>query len=147
VKYESADGTTLIYQPVILYESAAPTPISYRTLGDTPLMAVPIVGGTPYVLVPCVKAFSFAVTKSGLYFSPCGSRHDRNPINGFVQTWPSGAEIPIQVLDPLTGKVRSVGTIKPPFDSARLAVSPDGKRILVHRNTQAADLMLIENFR
>jgi hypothetical protein len=94
-----------------------------------------------------VKALSFAVTASGIYFSPCGSRHDRSPLSGFVQTWLPGAEIPIDVLDTSTRRVRTVGTVKAPFDSGRLAVSPDGTRILVHRNTQAADLMLIENFR
>jgi Tol biopolymer transport system component/serine/threonine protein kinase len=147
VKYESADGKALVYQNPILYESAAPRPFAYRTLGDTPLMAVPIGGGTPRQLVPCVKALSFAVTGTGVYFSPCGSRRDRNQVNGSIQTWLPGADIPIQVLDPSTGRVRTVGTVKAPFDSARLAVSPDGKRILIHRNTQASDLMLIENFR
>jgi Tol biopolymer transport system component len=147
VRYESSDGTALIYQGTVLYQSAAPKPFEYRTLGDSPLMAVPIGGGTPRQLVKCVTSSSFAVTDTGLYFSPCGPRHDRNRINGTVLTWPPGAEIPIQVLDPSTGRVRTVGTVKPPFVAWRLAVSPDGKRILVHRNTVAADLMLIENFR
>ena len=147
VKYESADGKALIYQSPILYQSVDAKPLTYRTFGDTPLMAVPIGGGTPRQLVPCVKALSFAVTDTGVYFSPCGSRRDRNQLNGFIQTWLAGAEIPIQVLDPSTGRVRTVGTLKAPFDSTRMAVSPDGKRILVHRNTQVSDLMMIENFR
>jgi eukaryotic-like serine/threonine-protein kinase len=147
VTYESADGKALIYQSPILYKSLGPKPFAYQTLGDTPLMAVPIGGGTPRQLLPCVKALSFAVTDTGVYFSPCGTRHDRNPINGFVQTWPADAEIPIQVLDMSTGRVRTLGTVKPPFDPTRMAVSPDGKRILVHRNTYVSDLMLIENFR
>jgi hypothetical protein len=136
----------LIYQSPILYQSVDAKPVTYRTLGDTPLMAVPIGGGTPHQLVPCVKELSFAVTATGVYFSPCGSRRDRNPLNGFIQTWLAGAEIPIQVLDP-TGRIRTVGSVKAPFDSTRMAVSPDGKRILVHRNTYLSDLMLIENFR
>jgi eukaryotic-like serine/threonine-protein kinase len=147
VKYESADGKALIYQSPILYQSADATPLTYRTFGDTPLMAVPIGGGTPRQLVPCVKELSFAVTKNGVYFSPCGSRRDRNQLNGFIQTWLAGAEIPIQMLDPSTGRIRTVGSVKAPFDSTRMAVSPDGKRILVHRNTYVSDLMLIENFR
>ena len=147
VKYESADGKALIYQSPILYQSVDPKPLTYRTLGDTPLVAVPIGGGTSRQLVPCVKELSFAVTDTGVYFSPCGSRRDRNPLNGFIQTWLAGAEIPIQVLDPSTGRIRTVGSVKAPFDSTRMAVSPDGKRILVHRNTYLSDLMLIENFR
>jgi Tol biopolymer transport system component len=147
VKYESADGKALIYQRPILYQSVDAKPLTYRTFGDTPLMTVPIGGGTPRQLVPCVKELSFAVTDTGVYFSPCGSRRDRNQLNGFIQTWLAGAEIPIQVLDPSTGRVRTVGTLKAPFDSTRMAVSPDGKRILVHRNTQVSDLMMIENFR
>ena len=147
VKYESADGKELIYQGPILYQSADATPLTYRTFGDTPLMAVPIGGGMPRQVVPCVKELSFAVTRTGIYFSPCGSRRDRNQLNGFIQTWPAGAEIPIQVLDPSTGRIRTVGSVKAPFDPTRMAVSPDGKRILVHRNTYVSDLMLIENFR
>jgi Tol biopolymer transport system component len=147
VKYESADGKALIYQSPVLYQSVDAQPLTYRTFGDTPLMAVPSGGGTPRQLVPCVKELSFAVTDTGVYFSPCGSRRDRNQLNGFIQTWPAGAEIPIQVLDPSSGRIRTVGSVKAPFDSTRLAVSPDGKRILVHRNTQVSDLMLIENFR
>jgi Tol biopolymer transport system component len=146
VKYESADGKALIYQSPILYAFDAKA-LTYRTLGDTPLMAMPIGGGTPRQLVPCVKELSFAVTDSGVYFSPCGNRRDRNQLNGFIQTWSAGAEIPIQVLDPSTGRVRTVGSVKAPFDPTRMAVSPDGKRILVHRNTHLSDLMLIENFR
>ena len=147
VKYESADGKALIYQSPILYQSAEAKPLTYRTFGDTPLMAVPIGGGTPRQLVPCVKELSFAVTPTGVYFSPCGNRRDRNPLNGFIQTWLAGAEIPIQVLDPSTGQIRTVGSVKAPFDPTRMAVSPDGKRILVHRSTYLSDLMLIENFR
>jgi hypothetical protein len=56
VKYESADGKALVYQSPVLYESVAPRPFAYQTLGDTPLMAVPIGGGTPRQSVPCVKA-------------------------------------------------------------------------------------------
>ncbi len=34
-----------------------------------------------------------------------------------------------------------------PFFLSGLAISPDGKTILVHRGTETADLVLIENFR
>jgi hypothetical protein len=97
--------------------------------------------------VTCVKSQAFAVTATGVYYSPCGSRRDRNQANGFLQTWLPGSEIPIQVLDPSGGRVRVLGSVKAPFEPTRLAVSPDGQTILVHRNTSISDLMLIENFR
>jgi hypothetical protein len=46
-----------------------------------------------------------------------------------------------------TGRVRVVASVRAPFDSDNLAVSPDGKTILVHRTTASSDLMLVENFR
>jgi hypothetical protein len=82
-----------------------------------------------------------------VYFSPCGNRRERNRNSGLLKTWPPRAEIPIQLLDLSTGRVRLLATVREPFDSARLAVSPDGQTILVHRNLSTSDLMLIENFR
>jgi eukaryotic-like serine/threonine-protein kinase len=145
VVFESTDGKALIYQSRIVYESADGK--SYPTLGDSPLLAVPIGGGTPRQVVPCVRFLSWAVADTGVYYSPCGSRRDRDQSNGFVQTWPPGSQIPIQVLDPSTGRVRVLGSVKAPFEPNRLAVSPDGKTILVQRNMTTSDLMLIENFR
>ena len=143
--FESADGKALIYQSRIVYESADGK--TYPTLGDSPLLAVPVNGGTPRQVVPCVRFQSFAVVNAGVYYSPCGSRRDRDQSNGFIQTWAPDSEIPIHVLEPSTGHVRILASVKAPFDPTRLAVSPDGKTILVHRNTSISDLMLIENFR
>ena len=143
--FESADGKALIYQSRIAYESADGK--THPTLGDSPLLAIPIGGGTPRQVVPCVRFQSFAVVNSDVYYSPCGSRRDRDQSNGFMRTWAPDSEIPIHVLDPSTGHVRILASVKAPFDPARLAVSPDGKTILVHRNTSISDLMMIENFR
>ncbi len=147
VMYESADGKELIYQTALIYESTGEKRFTYQTFGDGPLLAVPVAGGPARQLLPCVRWLSFAVTESGVYYSPCGDRRDRNQTNGFLQTWLPGAEIPIQVLDPSTGRTRVLGRVAPPFDSARLAVSPDGSTILVQRNIATSDLMAIENFR
>ena len=147
VMYESADGKELIYQTSLIYESAGEKRFTYQTFGDGPLLAVPVAGGPARRLLPCVRWLSFAVTESGVYYSPCGDRRDRNQTNGFLQTWLPGAEIPIQVLDPSTGRTRVLGRVAPPFDPARLAVSPDGSTILVQRNIATSDLMAIENFR
>ena len=145
VAFESADGKTLIYQSRVVYESTDVKP--YLTFGDGPLLAVPIAGGAPREVVSCVRSLSWAVVDTGVYYSPCGSLRTRDRTNGFVQTWPPGSRIPIQVLDPSTGRVRVLGSVTAPFEPNRLAVSPDGKTILVHRNTTPSDLMLIENFR
>ncbi len=143
--FESLDGTALVYQSRVMYQTTDGT--SYPTFGDSPLLAVPIAGGKPRQIVPCVRFLSWAVTDTGVYYSPCGNRRDRDQTNGFVQTWPRGSQIPIQVLDPSTGRVRVLGSVKAPFEPNRLAVSPDGKTILIQRNTTTSDLMLIENFR
>ena len=50
--FESVDGKTLIYQSRVVYESTDGT--SYPTFGDSPLLAVPIGGGRPRQIVPCV---------------------------------------------------------------------------------------------
>jgi Tol biopolymer transport system component len=147
VMYESADGKELVHQTRVTYESRGEKRYAYQTFGDGPLVAVPIAGGPRRQVLSCVKGLSFAVTEAGVYYSPCGDRHDRDQANGFLQTWPPGAEIPIQVLDPSTGQTRVVGSVKRPFDPARLGVSPDGRTILVHGTTETSDLMAIENFR
>jgi len=128
---ESPDGTDLLYQ----------------TLGDSPLMAVALAGGSPRKLLPCVKWLSFVVAAAGVYYSPCGERQDRNRDSGRLQTWAPDAEIPIQLLELPSGHVRLLGRVKMPFESLEPAVSPDGQTILVHRRLQLSDLMLIENFR
>jgi hypothetical protein len=147
VMYESADGKELIYQRSLIYESTGKNPFTYQTFGDGPLWAVPVAGGPARKVLRCVRWLSFAVAESGIYYSPCGDRHDRNQTNGFLQTWLAGSEVPIQLLDSSTGRTRIVGSVKPPFDSARLGVSHDGRTILVHRTTEISDLMAIENFR
>jgi Tol biopolymer transport system component/serine/threonine protein kinase len=147
VMYESADGKELIHQRGLIYESSGENRFTYQTFGDGPLWAVPVAGGPARQVLPCVRWLSFAVTDSGIHYSPCGDRRDRNQTNGFLQTWLAGSEVPIQLLDSSTGRTRIVGSVKPPFDSARLGVSHDGRTVLVHRTTGISDLMAIENFR
>ena len=59
VVFESVDGKALIYQSRVVYES--PDGTSYPTFGDGPLLAVPIAGGTPRQVLPCVRFLSWAV--------------------------------------------------------------------------------------
>jgi Tol biopolymer transport system component/DNA-binding winged helix-turn-helix (wHTH) protein len=130
---ESADGKTVFYPP--------------RELGwnvlDGPLLAQPLSGGSPHVLIPCVTGTAVAVTAGGVYYIAC----------------PAAANAPVRVRNPSTGEDREVGTLEAyeyaygtsytlkPNVSA-FAVSPDGLVVLYGRLVNSgADLMLIENFR
>jgi eukaryotic-like serine/threonine-protein kinase len=147
VAFESPDGKELIYQSMVAAESTPAKEPASQSLGDSPLFAVPSGGGTARQVIPCVKLLSFAVVSTGVYFSPCGSHRHRDQSNGYIRTWRPGSDIPIHALDMTTGRVRVVASVSAPFDSDNLAVSPDGKTILVHRTTASSDLMLVENFR
>ena len=147
VAFESPDGKEFIYQSMVAAESTPAKGPAVQSLGDSPLFAVPSGGGTARQVIPCVKLLSFAVVSTDVYFSPCGSHRHRDQSNGYIRTWPPGSDIPIHALDMTTGRVRVVASVRAPFDSDNLAVSPDGKTILVHRTTASSDLMLVENFR
>jgi hypothetical protein len=67
--------------------------------------------------------------------------------SGLLVTWPKGASIPIHRLDLASNRLAVLGTVVPPFDPFRLAVSPDGRSLLVHRYVSSTDLMLIDNLR
>jgi Tol biopolymer transport system component len=114
---ESFDRTELIYK-VNDAESA--------------LRAQPLNGGPSREVVPCVNSLYFAVGSAGIYYAACGT----------------GPERALHLLDPRTGQTRVLGTLRDVFRMTdRLAVSPDGKTILVHKDSYSADLMLLENFK
>jgi eukaryotic-like serine/threonine-protein kinase len=119
----SPDGTEIFFQP--------------RTGGPAsslaaPLLAVPKGGGsTPRQVLRC--AADFATTVTGLYYVECGNTAEHN----------------IRVVDAATKRdvvIGRTGFIDTELTST-LAVSPDGKTVLVPRQFHTADLMLIENFR
>ena len=116
IAYESPDGNAIVYQ-------AADT--------DSPLLALPLAGGPARQLVRCVKAQSFTLAASGIYYAPCDT----------------GPEAIVHLLDRATGRDRVLASVTEPFNASGLAVSPDGTTMLVHRYTENADLMLLENFR
>jgi Tol biopolymer transport system component/DNA-binding winged helix-turn-helix (wHTH) protein len=126
-------GTTLTGRP-----SADDTSIIYQaTAGNFPLMSVPIGGGRPRQLLPCVRDGAFAETGTKLYYLGCQKNYS-----------PSA---PVRVLDKRTGQDRSFCILSAagcgPAGPSGLAVSPNADRILFVRNlTVGADLMLIENF-
>ena len=115
IAYESPDGNAIVYQ-------AADT--------DSPLLALALAGGPARQLVRCVKAQSFTLAASGIYYAPCDT----------------GPEAFVHLLDRATGRDRVLASVTEPFHASSLAVSPDGT-MLVHRYTENADLMLLENFR
>jgi len=120
---ESADRTTLLYQPAL------------RT---SPVMAQPLAGGAPATLIPCVIGIAMAVTDSGIYYVPCSA--------GFAP-----GQTSVRVMNPGTGKDREVAKLEQYHVGsfrAGFAVSPDGKTILYSRTVSSgADLMMIDNFR
>jgi hypothetical protein len=120
---ESADGKTLLYQPVL------------RT---SPLMAQPLAGGGSRTLIGCVIGTAVSVTHSGIYYVPCSA--------GFAP-----GQTSVRVMDPGTGKDREFGKLEQyhvGLLTAGFAVSPDGKTILYSRTVSSGtDLMMIVNFR
>ena len=127
VMYESADGTELIYQSRRDLRIHKRESVHLSNFGDGPLRPFRSLEDPRVNFCPASDGSASPSLSSGMYYSPCGDRHHRNQTNGFLQTWLPGAEIPIHVLDPSTGRTRVLGRVEPPFDSARLAVSPDGK--------------------
>jgi Tol biopolymer transport system component len=118
IAFESEDGRDLVYKPNDL---------------ESPLLAQPLAGGPARRLIECVHNINFAIGRAGLYYAECGGGQERAQL---VRERASGA-------DRVLGRVRDTTALG--FD--RLAVSPDGRAILVHRESLSSDLMLIENFR
>jgi len=117
---------------VVAFESVDAKSIVYQTAADdSPLVALPLSGGPARHLVRCVKPQGFAVSAAGIVYAPCDT----------------GTKSSVHLLDPTTGRDRVLATVSEPFQLSGLAISPDGKTLLVHRYTEAGDLMLIENFR
>jgi Tol biopolymer transport system component len=115
IAYESPDGNAIVYQ---------------AAEADSALLALPLAGGPARQLVRCVKAQTFTLAASGIYYAPCDT----------------GPEAIVHMLDPATGRDRVLASVTEPF-YASLAVSPDGTTMLVHRYAESDDLMLLENFR
>jgi serine/threonine protein kinase len=112
---ESIDGRTLLFT---------------RTFASSPLLALPLAGGPERQLVDCVAGF--AVGQGGVYYRGCA---------GIAV----GAEAPLFLRDPTTGRQRLLGRLSP---GPGLTVSPDGKTILFTKTVGGGpDLMMIENFR
>src|SRR6185295_6926454 len=119
--YESADGTSLVYQP---------------KFGDSPLLVMPLTGdGTPQPLVDCVRPAAFAIAGHRVVYVACEP----------------GTNPPLQSIDMASGRDRLLGRLEhfpPDTLGTGIAASPDGKTILFRRLVRGgADLMLVENFR
>jgi Tol biopolymer transport system component/DNA-binding winged helix-turn-helix (wHTH) protein len=123
---ESADGRTLFY-------------ISKSM--NSPLLAQPLAGGTPRVVVDCVAGTALSVNPQGIYYVPCADGPDPY----------ADPDPPVRMLDAGTGATREAVRLER-FDFQTLpsgfAVSPDGQTFLYSRLVRdEADLMLIEHFK
>jgi Tol biopolymer transport system component len=120
VAYETADGTSLLYQPVF---------------GDSALLLIPLTGGTgPRRLVECVRSASFAPAGRLVVYVPCD---------------PSSTP-PLHAIDPVSGKDHLLGRLEnfPPSEfHVNLVASPDGQTIVFAGRRPRGEVMLIENFR
>jgi hypothetical protein len=122
---ESLDGRTLYYT---------------RAISNSPLLALPLSGGGERQLLDCVPGSGFAVAPAGIVHAACGA--DAAP----VVIGPSRSSL--FVLDPQTGRDRLFGTVDWAPDWPAIAVSADGRTILLTRSVwEGSDLMLIEGFR
>jgi serine/threonine protein kinase len=99
----------------------------------TTLWRVPVEGGEEVQVLDSLSSMgNFDVAADGLFFIPAPE---------------PGTAASIRFLEFATGKITTVATLEKPPERA-LAVSPDGRRILVTQiEQQNSDLMLIDNFR
>ena len=117
---ESPDHKSLLYQP---------------KNADSPLLSVPLTGGPPRQLVPCVRANGFAAGPQGIHYVACDP----------------GPDPALHLMDPDAGRDRLLGRLEKydyQFPPLGLAVSADGMSVLYTRRIRDSfDLMVIENFR
>ena len=117
----SPDGRELLYTPAVPLGDESPTP----------LLAIPLAGGAPRRVLPCVR--EFATNAIGVYYTTCGP----GPVREMHLLEAAGAR------DSMIGRARDTG-----FGGLDTpAVSPDGKPVLVPRGEFTRDLILVENFR
>jgi len=125
--FESADGKSFVYR-------------SRFDRRGTPLLIVPLDGGTPAQLVECM--YGFSVGSKGIYYYAC--RSDR-----FAWTMTQSEPLDLHVLDAATRRDRQIGSLVGVADRFwGPVVSPDGAHFLYAKAAvTAGDLMMIENFR
>ena len=117
---ETADGTALLYQP---------------TNADSPLLLLPLAGGSARQLVDCVRSAAFAMAGRTIVYVACEP----------------GSNPALHAIDLVTGHDRVLGRVEkfePGASHVNLALSPDEKTIVFKGTTRKeGDLWLIENFR
>jgi serine/threonine protein kinase/WD40 repeat protein len=121
----SPDGSEIYFQP-------HGTESTSLLAAPSPLLAVPAGGGAaPRTALPC--AADFATNVNGLYYIECGNAevHNVRFVNAITRR------------DLVIGRTAFLDTEL----SSALAVSPDGKRVLVPRQSHDSDLVLVEHFR
>jgi Tol biopolymer transport system component len=98
--------------------------------GDAPLVARALDSGVERVVIDCVFSRSFEIGPRGVYYVGCTSAERAQPV---------------MVFDAATGRSEVLGAVE--SVGTGLAVSPDGKTLLVPLVAPKADIVMIENFR
>ncbi len=118
--YETADGSSLVYQPKA--EASA-------------LLLMPLSGARPRQLVDCVRTAAFATAGRVVFYVPC--EPGTNPSLHTIDT--------ITGQDRILGRLHH---FPPESWHVGLEVSPDGRTVLYGGQVpKGGDLMMIENFR
>jgi dipeptidyl aminopeptidase/acylaminoacyl peptidase len=119
LSHEAVDGGTLFFKSDAL---------------DSPLVGLPLTGGSERRIADCVPHWGFDVARQGVYHLECA---------------PGQPETSLRLFDPLTGQDRLLGKLETGHGLfLGMAVSPDGRTVLFTKwVAEGADLMMIENFR
>lgn len=125
--FESTDGRSLVYK-------------QGSSRSGTPLLILPLAGGSIGQLRECV--YGFSVGSQGVFYYPC--RRER-----FAWSLTQVDPLELRLIDPATGHDRLIGTLVGVADRFwGPNASPDGTEILYGKLTnQVQDVMMIEHFR
>jgi dipeptidyl aminopeptidase/acylaminoacyl peptidase len=102
---------------------------------DGPLMSRPTAGGEERTVLPCVRAFGYAVAPRGIVYHECLTAETAGTPRRPFRYW-----------DTATGQDREIASVTADV-IGNLSVAPDGGSIAYGGGLLTSDLMMIESFR
>jgi hypothetical protein len=122
VPFESLDGQTLYYM---------------KANRNGPLFARPVAAGEERLVIRCVAAWGYAVTRHGVLYLDCPAPGGGSASRRAVLEW-----------DAVTGRSRVVARLEPGEIAERgLSTTPDGQTVAYARASRGSTIMMIDNFR